>query len=81
MWGGGRWSLGVRKCSYIPVVEVSVLMFEGSWQKDCASGTAHKGVVKWGRVRALREGKAAGAERAQGVQTRSVPSLRFKLLL
>ena len=45
---------GVRKCSDLPVVEASVLMFEGSWQKDCASGTAHKGFVKWDRVRALR---------------------------
>ena len=70
--GGGRRSEGVRKCSDIPVVEVSVLMFEGSWQTDCESGTAHKGIVKWDRVRALREGRGAGAERAQGV--RSVPS-------
>ena len=31
-----------------------MLMLEGSWQKDWASGTAHKGVVKWDRVRALR---------------------------
>ena len=29
----------MRKCDNIPVVEVSVLMFEGSWQKDCASGS------------------------------------------
>ena len=41
-------------------------MFEGSWQKHCASGTAHKGVVKWDCVRALREGKGgAGAGSAE----------------
>ncbi len=67
----------MRKCYNIPVVEVSVPMFERSRQKDCASRTAHNGVVKWERVRALREGKGAGAERAQGV--RSAPRLRLLL--
>jgi hypothetical protein len=43
-------------------------MFEGSWQKDCASGAARKGLVGREHVRALCEGKGAGAERAQGVR-------------
>ena len=57
----------MRKCSDLPVVEASVLMFEGS------CGTAHNGLVKRGRVRALRNeafssesNKSLGRDEARG---------------
>ena len=47
---------GSEECSDLALVAVSVLMFEGAWQRDCASGSAHAGLVKWDRVRALHNG-------------------------